>query len=430
MKKILICILVLWGNLHIVSVYAAKVMVLRVEGVIGPVTAEYLLENIESAEDEDYQVVLIEIDTPGGLVSTTKDIVSRMLGSRVPLVSYVNPGGAGAVSAGSFIAIAAHIAAMSPGTNIGAAHPVSMGFSADTSQVVSQKATNYLSSFIKNIAEQRNRNAGPAERMVRESASFTETEALENNLIDLISPDLDSLLLQIHGSEVKVDTGSVLINSQPAQLEFVPMTWRQSLLQTLSNPTVAYIFIMIGLVGIYFELSNPGTILPGVVGVFSLIIGFYSTEVLSINWAGLLLILFAFILFLLEIKITSYGLLTIGGIVAMFLGSTMLFKSPIPMLEISKEVILTVTITVALFFIFAISLALRAQRRPVTTGKEGIVGAQGTVLTEIRPENPGEVKIEGEIWLARSNEIIAPGNDVVVKAMERLQLIVQKKIIN
>jgi membrane-bound serine protease (ClpP class) len=417
----------LGGFFWLSPVAAAKVMVLRVEGVISPIIAEYLLDNLTGAETEGYQVVIIEIDTPGGLVSTTKEIVTRMLASQVPLVSYVNPGGAGAVSAGSFIALAAHLAAMAPGTNIGAAHPVALGFSADSSQIISQKAANYLSSFMKNIAEQRGRNPVPAERMVRESASFTESEALENNLINLISANLDSLLLQIDGREIQVDTGKVALSIQPVKTDFFPMTWRQRMLQAVSNPTVAYIFMMIGLFGIYFELANPGAVLPGVVGVFCLIVGFYSTEVLSINWAGLLLILFAFILFLLEIKIISHGLLTLGGIVAMFFGSTMLFKAPIPALEISKEVIWTVTISIALFFIFVIGSALRVRRRPVTTGKEALIGAFGTVLTEIRPEQPGQIKIEGEIWEAHSHEMIAPGEGVVVREVDRLRLIVRKK---
>lgn len=427
MKNFFGSVLIFWAILAVLPVDAAKIMVLRVDGVIGPITAEYLLENITRAEKENFQAAIIEIDTPGGLVSTTKEIVTRMLASKVPLVSFVYPAGAGAVSAGSFIALAAHVAVMAPGTNIGAAHPVSMGYTADSSQIISQKATNYLSSFMKNIAGQRGRNAGQAERMVRESVSFTESEALENNLINLITPNLDTLLTQINGLEIQIDSGKAVILSQPAETEFCAMTARQRILQAVSNPTVAYLFLMIGLFGIYFELANPGAILPGVVGVFCLIIGFYSTEVLSINWAGLLLILFAFVLFLLEIKIISHGLLTIGGIVAMFFGSTMLFKSPIPSLEISREVIWTVTISIALFFIFAIGAALRTRRRPVITGKEGLVGAVGTVLTEIQPTRSGQIKIEGEIWEARSSEILIPGEIAVVREVDRLQLVVCKK---
>jgi len=427
LKNIFWLILTCWGLQTVSPVDAAKIRVLRVEGVIGPITAEYLLENITRAENENFQAVIIEIDTPGGLVSTTKEIVTRMLASKVPLVSFVHPVGAGAVSAGSFIALAANVAAMAPGTNIGAAHPVSLGFTADSSQIISQKAANYLSSFMKNIADQRGRNAEQAERMVRESASFTESEALENKLINFITPNLDSLLLQINGLEIQADTGKTVIVSQPAETEFCAMTTRQRILQAVSNPTVAYLFLMFGLFGIYFELANPGAILPGVVGVFCLIVGFYSTEVLSINWAGLLLILFAFVLFLLEIKIISHGLLTIGGIVAMFFGSTMLFKSPIPALDISREVIWTVTISIALFFIFAISAAVRTKRRPVITGKEGLVGAVGTVLTEIQPVHPGQIKIEGEIWEARSSETLVPGEIVVVREVNRLQLVVYKK---
>lgn len=412
--------------LSTLSFAASSIMILRVDGVIGPITTEYIVENLQQAKDSCCHLVIIEMDTPGGLVSSTKEIVAEMLSCPVPLVVYISPRGAGAVSAGSFITLAAHIAAMTPGTNIGAAHPVALGFSADTSQVMSQKVTNHLVSFMKNIAESRNRNVDLAEKMVRESASFTEKEALKNNLIDFISPSLDSLLLDLHQKSVTTDSGVVQLDTRDAKIITITLTWRQRILQMLSNPNIAYIFVIMGLMGIYFELSNPGAILPGVVGVFCLIVGFYATEVLTVNWAGFLLLLLAFILFLLEIKITSYGLLTIGGITAMLLGSIMLFKAPIPILKISWSIVLTTTITTALFFIFAIGLALKAQRRPVVTGKEELIGMEGCALTALEPGKIGSIKIKGEIWDALATSKVASGDKIRVETMKGLVLNVQK----
>ncbi len=401
-------------------------MHLKIKGVIGPVTSEYILGNLKLAEEENYHSVLIEMDTPGGLVSSTKDIVTQMLQSPVPLVVYVHPVGAGAISAGSFIILAAHFAVMTPNTTIGAAHPISLGMATDTSEVMNQKATNYLKSFIKNIAENRGKNAEAAQKMVAESAAYTVEEALAQNLIDGIVPNLDSLLNFLDGKKIKADSGQIILKTRDASIIPISMSWRQTVLHTISNPNIAYLFILIGLLGLYFEFSHPGTILPGIIGAFCLIIGFYATEVLTINWAGFLLLALAFILFLMEIKIASYGLLTVGGIISMIIGSLMLFKAPIPLLQISWSLVITASITISLFFIIAVGLALKAQKRKVTTGKEGLIGEQGKAVNDISPAQTGLVEVHGEIWRATSTQTIAAGERVTIKSIDRLLLTVEK----
>ncbi|MBN2089219.1 nodulation protein NfeD [candidate division KSB1 bacterium] len=403
-----------------------QIMQLKIKGVIGPVTSEYLIKNFKLAQEENYHAILIEMDTPGGLVSSTKDIVSQMLQSPVPLIVYVHPVGAGAISAGSFIMLAAHFAIMTPNTTVGAAHPISLGMATDTSDVMNQKATNYLGSYIKNIAENRGKNAEAAQKMVIESAAYTAEEALTQNLIDGIVPNLDSLLIFLDGKGVKVDSGQIILKTREATIVPISMTWRQTILQTISNPNIAYLFILIGLLGLYFEFSHPGTILPGIIGAFCLIIGFYATEVLTINWAGFLLLILAFILFLMEIKITSYGLLTVGGIISMIIGSLMLFKAPIPLLKISWSLVITASITISLFFIFAVGMALRAQRRKVTTGQEGLIGEQGKVVNEIPSGHTGLVEVHGEIWHATSTQTLIAGEKVIINAVNGLLLSVEK----
>ncbi len=424
--KIIFILLLSFLSIHGINATENKMMYLKIKGVIGPVTSEYIIENLKLAEAENYHGVLIEMDTPGGLVSSTKDIVTQMLQSPVPLVVYVHPVGAGAISAGSFIILAAHFAVMTPNTTIGAAHPISLGMATDTSEVMNQKATNYLKSYIKNIAENRGKNAEAAQKMVAESAAYTAEEALAQNLIDGIVPNLDSLLIFLDGKVVKSDSGQLVLNTRGASIVPNSMSWRQTVLQTISNPNIAYIFILIGLLGLYFEFSHPGTILPGIIGAFCLIIGFYATEVLTINWAGFLLLILAFILFLIEIKIASYGLLTVGGIISMIIGSLMLFKAPIPLLQISWSLVITASITISLFFIIAVGLALKAQQRKVTTGKEGLIGEQGKAVNDISLAQTGLVEVHGEIWRATSTQTIAAGERVTIKSVDRLLLTVEK----
>lgn len=394
-------------------------------GTINPVSADFIINAIDQAEDNRAQCLIIELDTPGGLIAATQDIVKKILAAKVPVVVFVYPSGAGAVSAGMSITIAAHVAVMSPGTNIGAAHPVGMG-KTDSADVGIQKATNWWATFNRSIADKRGRNSDWIEKAVRQSESITETQALEMKVIDFICPDLDSLLLVLDGKTVTVDTGAVTMKTKDARLIRQEMNWRSKILDMISNPSIAYILLMLGILGMYFEFSNPGAILPGVLGGIFLILAFFAMQQLPINVAGILLILFATLLFILEVKIASYGILTIGGIISMLLGSLMLFKStPSLVIHLPLSIILAVTLATSAFFIFAISMALRTHRQKVTTGKEGIINEIGVAVTNIDPE--GEVRIHGEYWRAFSQQKIKKNDKVKVIDVDGLKLIVEKQ---
>ncbi|MDZ7333008.1 MAG: nodulation protein NfeD [candidate division KSB1 bacterium] len=404
---------------------APQVEVIQIKGgTINPISADFIISAIEQAEKNRSQCLIIELDTPGGLISATQDIVKRMLASNIPLVVFVYPSGAGAVSAGVSITIAAHFAVMAPGTNIGAAHPVGIG-KTDSADVGIQKATNWWATFNRSIAEKRGRNADWIESAVRQSQSITEKQALEMNVIDFICPDRDSLLILLDGKIAKVDTGNVVLMTKNATIIEHQMNWRAKILDMISNPSIAYILLMLGILGMYFEFSNPGAILPGVLGGIFLILAFFAMQQLPINVAGILLILFATLLFILEIKVTSYGILTIGGIVSMLLGSLMLFKStPSISVHLPLSLILAVTLATSAFFIFAIYMALRTHRKKVTTGKEGLVGEIGIAITNIEPE--GEVRVHGEYWKASSQEKIKKNEPIKVIDVSGLKLIVEK----
>ena len=404
---------------------ASQVELIQIQGgTINPVSADYIISAIDQAEKNESMCLIIELDTPGGLIAATQDIVKRMLASNIPLVVFVHPGGSGAVSAGVSITISAHFAVMAPGTNIGAAHPVGAG-KTDTSDVSVQKATNWWATFNRSIAEKKGKNADWIEKAVRESESITETEALEKNVIDFICPDFDSLLATLDGKVAEVDTGKVILRTKNAKIISHKMNLRFKILDMISNPSIAYILLMLGLLGIYFEFSNPGAILPGVLGFIFLIVAFFAMQQLPINVAGILLILFSLLLFLLEIKIISYGLLTIGGIVSMLLGSLMLFKStPSISIHLPLNLIISVTFAISAFFIFAIYMAIRTHSKKVTTGKEGITGEIGVAVTNIDPE--GQVKIHGEYWKATSQTKINKNDKISVVKVNGLLLTVEK----
>ena len=409
------------------SVLAAESQVELIQiqgGTINPISADYIISAIDQAEENRSQCLILELDTPGGLIAATQDIVKRMLASNIPLVVFVHPPGSGAVSAGVSITIAAHFAVMAPGTNIGAAHPVGAG-KTDTSDVSVQKATNWWATYNRSIAEKKGRNSEWIEKAVRESESITETEALEKNVIDFICPDLDSLLNILDGKIAEVDTGKVTLHTKNAKIIRHKMNLRFKILDIISNPSIAYILLMLGLLGIYFEFSNPGAILPGVLGGIFLIVAFFAMQQLPINVAGILLILFSLLLFLLEIKITSYGLLAIGGIVSMLLGSLMLFKStPSISIHLPLNLIISVTFAISAFFIFAIYMAIRTHTTKVTTGKEGITGETGVAVTNIDPE--GQVKLHGEYWKATSQTKIKKNDKISVVKVDGLLLTVEK----
>ncbi len=408
-----------------------KIMLIEVDGVINPVSTEYIVNHIDRAEKENFDAVILQLDTPGGLLESTRIITKRMLGADVPIITYVAPSGARAASAGVFICYASHLVAMAPSTNIGAAHPVNlgMGAGADSSQnAMLEKVTNDAVARIKGMAEKRGRNAEWAEKAVRESVSITAREALELNVINFIAPNLDSLVALLDGQEVEVLSGKVTLRTRDAEIVSMPMSWRDRILDRLSDPNIAYILLLLGIYGIFFELSNPGAIFPGVVGAIFLILAFYSMQTLPVNYAGLLLILLALVLFILEIKITSYGLLSIGGIISMILGSLMLFESPEnianPMFKVSLKLILTFTLATAAFFLFALSMAFKTHRRKVTTGKEGLIGEIGRARTDIDPE--GQVQVHGEIWSAYADEPIPSGERIRVVEVDGLQVKVEK----
>ncbi|MFZ5516082.1 MAG: NfeD family protein [Candidatus Zhuqueibacterota bacterium] len=403
----------------------SRVDVIQIKGgTVNPISAEYIINAIEMAETNKSVCLIIELDTPGGLIAATQDIVKKMLASTVPLVVFVHPSGAGAVSAGVSITIAAHFAAMAPGTNIGAAHPVGAG-KTDSADVAVQKATNWWATFNRSIATKRGRNPDWVEKAVRQSESITEIKALELGVIDFICPNLDSLLLVLDGKSAAMDSGAVVLHTKEATIVRHDTNLRFKILDIISNPSVAYILFMLGLLGMYFEFSSPGAILPGVLGGIFLILAFFAMQQLPVNVAGILLILFGTILFILEVKIASYGLLTIGGVVSMILGSLMLFKStPSVAVHIPLSLILAVTLTTAAFFIFAVGMAAKTFRTKVTTGKEGITGETGVAITKLDPE--GRVKVHGEYWMARSDDKIKKDDKVIVVAIDNLKLIVKK----
>jgi membrane-bound serine protease (ClpP class) len=392
-----------------------QVNIITVDGVINPVSQEFIRNAIKQAEEDGAQCLVIEMDTPGGLMKSMRMIVKDIMGSEVPVVVYVAPSGAHAGSAGVYITYASHIAAMAPGTNIGAASPVTMGAgSADSSNAtMMKKAMNDAAAMIRSLAEKRSRNAEWAEEAVREAVSITELEALEKGVIEYVAPSLDSLLSMIDGKEIETVSAKVVLHTKDASKKVISMSWRHRILDVISDPNIAYILLLIGMYGIFFELYNPGSIFPGVIGAICLILGFYALQTLPINYAGLLLIILAIILFLLEIKIPSYGVLSIGGVISMIIGSIMLFDSPMPFLRVSWKVILIATVLTALFFIFAVGMGIRAQRRKPTTGREGLKGETGEAVENFK-DGKGQASILGEIWQAESEDRIKAGDEVEV----------------
>ena len=404
---------------------AQTVVSMKVDGAINPVTVEFIHNGIEKATKDKAECLVIHLNTPGGLLKSTRLIVRHMLQSPVPVVVYVSPDGAHAGSAGVFITMAANIAAMSPGTNIGAAHPVALQAVMDST--MNEKATNDAAAFIRSIAQKRNRNLEWAEEAVRKSFSITENEALEKKVIDLIARNEQELLDLIHGRQIVLNSVTRTLNTKNASIESLNMTFWEKILDIISEPTIAYILMLLGFYGILFELYNPGAIMPGVVGFIAIILAFYSMHTLPINYAGLALIIFAIILFLLEIKIVSHGMLAIGGVISLLLGSMMLIRttSAWEIIRISRGVIIFSTIITALFFLFVIGQGLRAQRRKVVTGIEGLVGTLGKSLDTLDPA--GTVMVEGEIWNAESIAgTINSGESVRVTAMKNLKLYVEK----
>ncbi len=425
MYRVYATIIALLISCNALLAQSSTVLELTIDCAIHPPCADYIVSGIETATEMRAECIIIRLNTPGGLLKSTRVIVTEFLESEVPVVLYVAPSGAQAASAGVFITMAAHIAAMAPGTNIGAAHPVSLGGQQDS--VMTEKATNDAAAFIRTISEKRHRNVDWAEDAVRKSLSITETEALKNNVIDLVAKNTVSLLDSIDGWLVELPSGQKTLNTKNAVVQKFEMTFSQKLLSILSDPNLAYILLMFGIYGIFFELYSPGSIFPGVIGGICLILAIYSMHTLPVNYAGLALIIFAVILFILEFKIVSHGILTVGGIISLLLGSIMLIDTDsfTQAMHISIELIILIVVLTAAFFLFALTFGIHAQRKKVVTGHEGIVGEKGIALSVLNPY--GKVSVHGEIWSAESIEgEIKEADKVLIVGTENLTLKVKK----
>ncbi len=413
---LLVCLLPL-GAIH-----ASEAHVVEFEGTIGPVASKFIAEAIARAELDGAVCLVVEIDTPGGLDTSMRKIIQDILASKVPVIIYVHPSGARSASAGVFIAMSADAVGMTPGTSIGAAHPVMIG-QTEVDDETMDKIVNDSASYIKSLATKRGRNEEWAEKAVRESATATAEEALELGIIDVIADDVRELLDELDGLKMDDMKGGPLETAGVSIRRF-EMGFRLRLLSVLSNPNIAYLLLILGFYGIFFELSNPGSIFPGVLGAIFLVLAFFSFQMLPISYAGVLLILLAVAFFVTEIWVTSGGLLTIGGVVAMFFGSLMLIDSPLPFLRVSLAVILPAVIATAAFFAFAAGAGLRAQRRKPVTGREGLLGQRGTATTDI--DGIGQAFIRGELWTVKSADRIGKGEEVEVVSLEGLKPVVRR----
>ena len=408
-----------------VFLFSQNIVSININGGINPASAEYIQSSIKKAEQQKAECLLIHLNTPGGLLTSTREIVSNFFNSTVPIIVYVSPSGAHAGSAGVFITLAANISAMAPGTNIGAAHPVSLQGSPDS--IMNLKSTNDAAAFIRTIAEKRHRNVQWAEEAVRYSVSITEEEAIQDSVIDYIANDDRELLDQIDGKSIEVYGGTKVLHTKNAKIDSEEMGFFQKILNKISDPNIAYMLMMLGFFGLLFELFNPGAIFPGIAGVIFLVLAFYSMSSMPVNYAGLSLIIFGIALFLLEIKIVSHGLLTIGGIISVFLGSMFLIReSPTENIaSISKGIIIGTTAGTALFFIFIVGMGLKAQRLKPASGNNALIGSIGEAINEINPE--GMVKVNGEMWNAISIEgKINPGDNIIIKEIKNLTLYVEQ----
>lgn len=396
------------------------VYVLPAVGSINPGLADFIVEGIHTAEKEKAAALVIQLDTPGGLGSSMRAINQAIINAKVPVIVYVSPKGARAASAGMFITMAADVAAMAPGTNIGAAHPVSVGLG-KMDKVMGEKVVNDMVAYARSLATERGRNADWAEKAVRKSVSIDAKQAKKIKVVDLVADNLDDLLKEVNGRTVKVDKEKVTLLTEGAPIKTIEESLRVRILKHIADPNIAFILMLVGLAGLYFELANPGVVLPGVVGALSLLLAFYAFQTLPVNFIGLLLILLAFILFILEIYVTSFGLLSFGGVAALLLGSLMLFRGGGGMgMDIAWSVLIPSVVIVSLFFLVVAGLVVRSQMRRSVTGDAGLVGERGVAYTDLNPE--GQIFIHGEYWQAVSEEPVAAGDTVEVIKVINLKL--------
>jgi membrane-bound serine protease (ClpP class) len=420
-------IIVLFGVFLLIipaSGIANEVYTIIIQGAINPPAASFITESISNAEKSGSEALLILMDTPGGLDTSMREIVKGIMESTIPVIVYVYPSGARAASAGSVILLASHIAAMAPGTNAGAAHPVSVG-QEKTDKVMMEKVAKDAEAYVRSIAKQRGRNEEWAAKSVKESASITATDAVEKKVADLVAADINELLEKIDGKAVETKKGRVALQTKGKKTARVDMPFKYKFLSYISDPNVAYILMMIGMYGILFEIYSPGAIFPGVVGGISLILALYAFQTLPISYAGLALIFLAVIFFVLELKIVSHGALGIAGIISLVIGSIMLIDLPSSVLSISYSTIIVVAVLTGIFFFGVLSYAIKAQLSKVKTGREGLVGEEGVAQTDVFDK--GKVFVQGEIWNGKSDEPISQGEKVIVTAVEGLIVNVKKK---
>jgi membrane-bound serine protease (ClpP class) len=406
---------------------SASVLKIKVDAPIHPITSEYIVRSLEKADRDGADLVILTLDTPGGLDTSMREIIEKIVNARTPVAAYVGPSGARSASAGFFIALACDIFAMAPGTNTGAAHPVGISLTGQSmDKTTEEKVTNDAAAYIRTLAEKRGRNVRMAEDAVRKSLSYTEKEALDGGLIDLVAGTEEEIIARFDGKTLKRFDGTertLALLGKPVVA--LPMTFRQKFLLTVANPNLAYILLMIGLLGLYFEFSHPGAILPGVLGGISLLLAVFAFQILPINYVGLGLVLLAVILFILEVKVQSFGMLAAGGIAAMIIGSLMLIKAPIDELRPSLRFILPVALGISLIVLFLLTLVFRAHARRSFSGREGMIGETGTARTDLAPS--GRVFVHGELWTAEAEETVRAGGKVkVIEVLEGLKIKVGK----
>ena len=401
----------------------AEILKVEIDGIIDPVTSEFITEAFQEAERSNAEFLLIRLSTPGGLGISMQEIIQQILNSPVPVVCYVSPKGTHAASAGFFLLLASDVAAMAPGTNTGAAHPV-FPFGVEN-EVMLEKVKNDSMASLRTIVELRDRNLEMAEKGVEESKSYTEQEAVKAGLIDLVATDEEDLMKQLHGFKVSRPDGmETVLSTEGQSIRLFEMTWRQDLLSSLANPNIAVILGVIGALGLYFEFTSPGMIVPGVIGGICLILAMLGFSFIPINMAGVLLIILAIGLFIAEVKVQGFGILGFGGIISMLLGLLFLVDAPFPDLRIGYAMALAITIPFAIIVVFLLRLALKSHFSHVTTGEAGMVGLTGFAVSKIGPKG-GKVKIEGEIWRAKSSEPINPGQEIRVVQATNLDLRVE-----
>jgi len=416
-------VLLIWAGLVAAAPVPAQreIIRIRVDGIIAPSSARYILRALREAESKRANALVIELDTPGGLLKSMDEITKAMLNAKVPVIVYVSPEGARAASAGVFVTYAAHIAAMAPATHIGAAHPVAVGQDGEQDRTMLEKVTNDAVANIRTIARRRNRNADWAEQAVRESVSIGEVEAVRLKVVDLVATDLDDLLAKIHGRRVAGESWAVPLNTKGVPVRTFSMDVTEKFLDLISDPNIGLILMTIAIYGIIFELSSPGAILPGVVGGIALILALASFAVLQVNVAGVALILLSVVFFIADIKVPGHGVLTVGGVISFFLGALLLTERQAPFLRVSLQLALFMAVLTGMFFLFAVSAGIRAQKAKVRMGSESLVGAEGVARTDLSPD--GMVYVAGEMWTAKTEAGQIPeGQRVEVVAVDGLRL--------